>query len=67
MNSMLGGPDRTHTHTTSCATYMGHEGVVDGGLWVTGPACLHILPLHLGIGRCRIPIEVLEAWVESLL
>lgn len=23
------------------------EGVVDGGLWVSGPACLHRLPLAL--------------------
>lgn len=48
-------------------TYMCHEGVVDGGLWVTGPARLHCLPWRLGVGCCRLPIVVLEAWAGPLL
>lgn len=34
-------------HHAAKATYMCHKGIVDGGLWVTGPARLHCLPLHL--------------------
>lgn len=53
-------------HATK-ATYMCHKGIVDGGLWVTGPARLHRLPLHLRVGCCRLPIVVLEAWAGLLL
>lgn len=48
-------------HHDAKATYMRHKGIVDGGLWVTGPACLHCLPLHLRVGCCRLPVVVLEA------
>lgn len=54
-------------HRAAKATYMCHKGIVDGGLWVTGPARLHCLPLHLGVGCCRRPIVVLEAWAGLLL
>lgn len=55
------------------ATYMCHEGVMDGGLWVSGPARLHCLPipfplpLAFGVGCCRLPIMVLQAWDRPLL
>lgn len=55
------------------ATYMCHEGVVDGGLWVSGPARLHCLPIPLPlplafrVGCCRLPIMVLQAWDRPLL
>lgn len=49
------------------ATYMCHKGIVDGGLWVTGPARLHCLPLRLRVGCCGLPIVVLEAWAGLLL
>lgn len=46
---------------------MCHKSIVDGGLWVTGPACLHCLPLHLWVGCCRLPIVVLQARTGPLL
>lgn len=64
-------------------SYMCHEGVVDGGLWVSGPARLHRLPLPfplplllalaldltlcLGVRHHRLALVVLEAWDGSLL
>lgn len=49
------------------APYMCYEGVVDGGVWVTGPARLHCLLLSLGAGCCRLLIVVLEGRAGPLL
>lgn len=62
---------------------MCHEGVVDGGLWVSGPARLHCLPLPfllplmmaldlalalaLKLRHCRLAVVVVEAWDGPLL
>lgn len=54
-------------YCAALTTYMCHEGIVDRGLWVTAPACLHCLPLHLRVRLCRLPIVVLEAWARALI
>lgn len=40
---------------------MSHEGVMDGGLWVTGPLRLCCVPVGFRGRSCRFPVVVLEA------
>lgn len=54
-------------HNVVKTTYMCHKHIIDGGLWVTGPARLHCLPLHNKVRCCRTSSMVLKAWIGPFL